>query len=74
MGQKGGGNRYSKAETTQAKVLFPFKIDNAVLTTDQAWATDIRDKYYIDDFISWQQPGAYQSALAHLLHALKADS
>jgi uncharacterized protein YjbI with pentapeptide repeats len=63
-----------KKDQFQNNVLLPFRIDDSVLTTDQVWAEKIRDEYHIGDFMNWQQPGAYQIALDHLLRALKDDS
>jgi hypothetical protein len=55
-------------------VLFPIRLDDAVIKTDQAWAADIRRTRHIGDFRTWKDHDAYQKAFARLLRDLKADS
>ncbi|MBI1881937.1 MAG: toll/interleukin-1 receptor domain-containing protein [Chloroflexi bacterium] len=53
-------------------VLFPVRLDKAVMETDQAWAADIRRTRHIGDFSRWQDHHAYQQAFKRLLRDLKA--
>jgi len=54
-------------------VLFPIRLDDVVMETDQAWAADIRRTRQIGDFRTWKGHGVYQKAFARLLHDLKAE-
>jgi hypothetical protein len=54
-------------------VLFPIRIDNAVMDTDQAWAASIRRGRHIGDFTRWKDRDSYQQAFQRLLRDLKAE-
>jgi hypothetical protein len=54
-------------------VLFPVRLDEAVMETDQAWAADIRRTRHIGDFCRWKEHDAYQQAFERLLRDLKAE-
>jgi hypothetical protein len=54
-------------------VLFPIRIDDAVMDTQQAWAASIRRKRHIGDFRRWQEHGYYMKGLERLLGDLKAE-
>jgi hypothetical protein len=54
-------------------VLFPVRLDKAVMDTDQAWAADIRRTRHIGDFSWWKDHDAYQQAFERLLRDLKAE-
>jgi uncharacterized protein YjbI with pentapeptide repeats len=53
-------------------VLFPIRLDDAVMQTDQAWAADVRRTRHIGDFTRWKDHDAYQQAFQRLLRDLKA--
>lgn len=55
-------------------VLFPIRIDDAVMDTDAAWAASIRRTRHIGDFTRWKDHHAYQKAFERLLRDLKAES
>jgi len=55
-------------------VLFPIRLDDAVMDTDQAWATSLRRIRHIGDFTHWKKHDSYQKALGRLLRDLKAES
>jgi uncharacterized protein YjbI with pentapeptide repeats len=61
-------------ETPDHTVLFPIRLDEAVMKTDRAWAADIRRTRHIGDFANWIDPDAYQKAFERLLRDLKAES
>ena len=54
-------------------MLFPIRLDDAVIETDEAWAAHIRRTRHIGDFSQWQDPDAYQRALKRLLRDLKIE-
>ncbi len=53
-------------------ILFPIRLDDTVMRTDQAWAADIRRTRHIGDFTRWTEHDAYQQALEQLLRDLEA--
>jgi TIR domain-containing protein/pentapeptide repeat protein len=55
-------------------VLFPIRIDDAVMDTDKAWAASIRRTRHIGDFTRWKEHDAYQRAFERLLRDLKDES
>ncbi len=56
-------------------VLFPIRLDEAVVTTQKAWAASLRRQRYIGDFTNWKTHDAYQKSFERLLRDLKsADS
>jgi len=61
-------------ETPDHTVLFPIRLDDAVMKTDRAWAADIRRTRQIGDFANWKDHDAYQKAFERLLRDLKAES
>lgn len=63
---------FEKEQKLKQLVLFPIRLDSAVMDTDQAWAADIRRMRHIGDFSQWHNPDAYQKALSRLLRDLKA--
>lgn len=54
-------------------VLFPIRLDDAVMETDQAWAADIRRMRHIGDFRDWKNHDSYKKAFERLLRDLKAE-
>jgi hypothetical protein len=54
-------------------VLFPIKIDEAVMESEQAWAAAIRRTRHIGDFTRWKDHDSYQKAFGRLLRDLKAE-
>jgi hypothetical protein len=53
-------------------VLFPIRLDDGVMTSQQAWAADVRRTRHIGDFTKWKDYDAYTLALARLLSDLRA--
>ena len=53
-------------------VLFPIRIDDAVMNAPQPWAADIRRSRHIGDFRRWKEHDRYQTAFERLLRNLKA--
>ena len=52
-------------------VLFPIRLDNAVMDASQSWAADIRRKRHIGDFSKWQDHNSYKHAFDRLLRDLQ---
>ncbi len=52
-------------------VLFPIRLDEAVMKTGQAWAADIRRKRHMGDFSHWHDHNSYQKAFQRLLRDLQ---
>ncbi|HEV7377277.1 MAG TPA: toll/interleukin-1 receptor domain-containing protein [Pyrinomonadaceae bacterium] len=50
-------------------VLFPVRIDDEVLTTDEAWAAKIRSRL-IGDFTQWKKPKIYEENLKRIVRDL----
>lgn len=54
-------------------VLFPVRIDEAVIESNQAWAASLRRMRHIGDFSRWKDHDSYSKAFERLLRDLKAD-
>lgn len=52
-------------------VLFPLRLDGAVMHTSKDWAMRLRESRHIGDFTDWQEEAAYQQAFSTLLQHLK---
>jgi hypothetical protein len=55
-------------------VLFPTRIDDAVMDSDKAWAATIRRTRHIGDFTDWKDHDSYRKAFDRLLRDLKAEA
>jgi len=53
-------------------VLFPIRLDNAVLESSAGWATRLQHRH-IGDFTGWQDEAMYQEAFSTLLRHLKVS-
>ncbi len=54
-------------------VLFPIRLDDAVMKIESGWPADIRRSRNIADFRRWKDHDAYQKAFARLLRDLTAS-
>jgi hypothetical protein len=54
-------------------VLFPIRLDDAVMESQIGWAGDVRRTRHIGDFCAWKDHDAYQRAFDRLLRDLKAE-
>ncbi len=63
-----------KEQQQGQRVLFPIRLDETVMQTNQAWAADIRRRKHIGDFTKWKQHDDYQQAFDQLLLDLKAEA
>jgi hypothetical protein len=51
-------------------VLFPVRIDDALMETPEPWARKLRDQRNVGDFRRWKDHAAYQESLVHVLRDL----
>jgi hypothetical protein len=51
-------------------VLFPIRLDDAVMQTNQAWAASVRRTRHIGDFSGWENHASYKNALDRLMRDL----
>jgi hypothetical protein len=71
--QKEVETAFEKEGKENRTVLFPIRIDEAIMQSVVGWAADIRRQRHISDFRQWKDHDAYQQAFARLLRDLKAD-
>jgi hypothetical protein len=64
---------YAEERERKETVLFPIRIDDAVMTTPEPWARKLRDQRNIGDFRQWDGPAEYQKSLGRLLRDLNAS-
>lgn len=54
-------------------VLFPVRLDDAVMEIKSGWPADVRRTRHIGDFTQWKNHDLYQKAFDRLLRDLKAS-
>lgn len=64
---------FEKERREKRTVLFPIRLDDAVMETNEAWAADIRRGRHIGDFRDWKNHDSYKKAFERLLRDLKAE-
>jgi uncharacterized protein YjbI with pentapeptide repeats len=64
---------FEKERQQKRTVLFPIRLDDAVMETDEAWAADIRRTRHIGDFRNWKDHDSYKKGFDRLLRDLKAE-
>jgi hypothetical protein len=62
-----------REDRTGRLVLFPIRVDNAVMEATKAWAADLRRVRHIGDFTTWKRDDSYRRAFKQLLRDLKAE-
>ena len=55
------------------EVLFPIRLDDTVMETQEAWAESLREIRYIGDFREWRNHKSYKKAFERLLRDLKTE-
>ncbi|MBI3753967.1 MAG: toll/interleukin-1 receptor domain-containing protein [Deltaproteobacteria bacterium] len=65
---------FEREQKQNKTVLFPVRLDDAVMQTDQAWAANIRRTRHIGDMTNWKNHDDYQKVFDRLLRDLKAAS
>jgi hypothetical protein len=64
-----------RKEKEQKKlVLFPIRLDEAVMQSQVGWAAYLKDTRHIGNFTKREQPEEYQKAFQRLLRDLKAEA
>lgn len=63
-----------KERDTNSLVLFPIRIDDAVMALKTGWAAHVRRTRHIGDFRNWKDHKEYQKAMGKLLRDLKAGN
>lgn len=53
-------------------VLFPVRLDEAVMASDEPWARKLRDNRNIGDFSNWKEHGSYKATFERVLRDLMA--
>jgi hypothetical protein len=53
-------------------VLFPIRVDDAVMKSEASWADDIKRTRHIGDFTRWKDHDEYQQAFTRLPRDLQA--
>jgi uncharacterized protein YjbI with pentapeptide repeats len=71
--QKEVETAFEKEAKENRLVLFPLRLDEAVMDMTAGWAADIRCQRHIGDFSQWKEHDAYRQAFNRLLHDLKAE-
>lgn len=71
MGRGEVNKAYAEERERKETVLFPIRIDDAVMSTAEPWARKLRDQRNIGDFRRWKEPAEYQEALERFLRDLK---
>lgn len=61
-----------KEREQKTSVLFPIRLDDAVMDIKAGWAADIRRNRNIGDFRKWKNSDDYKRAFERLLRDLKA--
>ena len=62
---------FDKEIEHKESVLFPIRLDTAVMESKTGWAADIRRSRHIGDFCNWKNHDEYQKGLERLLRDLK---
>jgi uncharacterized protein YjbI with pentapeptide repeats len=62
---------FERERKQKRTVLFPIRLDDTVMETEDAWAAEIRRTRHIGDFCKWRSHGSFEKSLARLLRDLK---
>lgn len=63
----------AKERRENRTVLFPIRVDDAVMESPTAWASHIQDTRHIGNFTHWKEYDSYQWGLQRLLRDLHPD-
>ena len=64
---------FDRERQTKRTVLFPLRLDDAVMHSKAAWANRLRGTKQIGDFRHWQDQERYSEAFSGLLKSLSLD-
>ena len=65
---------YAEERERKKTVLFPIRVDDAVITATEPWARKLRDQRNIGDFRQWKEPAEYLKGLERLMRDLKTGA
>jgi hypothetical protein len=63
---------FERERRERTTVLFPIRLDDAIMNAHQAWAASIRRQRHIGDFRGWTEEELYHEGFDRLLRDLKA--
>lgn len=63
---------FERERRDKRAVLFPIRLDDAVMQAEEGWPADIRRTRHIGDFTNWKNHDAYLKAFNRLMRDLKA--
>ena len=66
-------NALKREEVEGNTVLFPVRIDDAVMETPEPWAAQIRKHRHIGDFRKWKDHDVYTKSLERLIRDLRPE-
>lgn len=64
---------FERERKQERTVLFPIRLDDAVMEAQEAWVADIRRTRHIGDFCGWKDHDKYKRAFERLMRDLKAE-
>jgi hypothetical protein len=64
---------FEKEQQQGTTVLFPVRLDDAVMDCSRAWAADIRRTRHIGNFRKWKDHDSFQKSLERLLRDLRSQ-
>lgn len=64
---------FEKERQQNRTVLFPIRLDDAVMEAQEAWAADIRRTRHIGDFRNWKNHNSYKKSFDRLLRDLRSE-
>jgi hypothetical protein len=65
-----GTKAFAEERDRKQIILFPIRIDNAVMDTPEPWARKFRDQRNIGDFRDWKNHDSYQRSFKRVLRDL----
>ena len=69
-----GDAAMKKEHGEKRMVLFPIRLDDAVMDVSAGWAADLRRTRHLGDFGNWREPDAFEAAYKRLLRDLRAST
>jgi len=64
---------FERERKQKRTMLFPIRLDDAVMETEEAWAAEIRRTRHMGDFRKWKDHDEYLKAFERLMRDLKAE-
>jgi len=64
---------FEKERKQGRTVLFPIRLDDGVMETEEAWAADLRRTRHIGDFRQRKKHEGYKKGFERLMRALRAE-